>query len=154
MAYLYRAGGFFVVVFSVVAIAGCGGSSSGPQMATVTGTVLFDGQPLSEAEVVFSPEAGPSSSARTDEQGNFTLVGGPKQKGAVVGSHTVRISTYQPPQPIFGDRASLKQGELPEVVGTSPEKPETVPSKYNSESTLTKTVEPGKNAFTIELTSN
>ena len=77
---------------------GCG--KSGPKVASVSGQVTLNKKPLANADVTFSPtEPGPNnspgleSSARTDEQGRYSLkVIQDKRDGAVVGAHKVRIS--------------------------------------------------------------
>src|SRR5262245_3421686 len=83
-----------------VVLAGC---SRGPyQVASVSGRVTLDGQPLPSAAVLFQPVApegninpGPGSYGITDEDGRYsmTLVG-VESKGAVVGKHKVRIAYH------------------------------------------------------------
>ena len=86
----------------VVTAAGCG--SSPYDFAPVSGTVTLDGQPVAGARVIFEPqrsgkealEAGPGSDGKTDEDGRYTLATTDAgETGAVVGPHTVMISTYQ-----------------------------------------------------------
>ena len=81
-----------------LAFAGCG---SGHDVAPVAGTVTLGGKPLPDAAVVFQPlgragakEPGPGSYGRTDAQGRFVLrMIGSDRPGAIVGSHSVAIST-------------------------------------------------------------
>ena len=70
---------------------GCGSS----EYPTVSGKVTYDGQPLANIEVVFSPLSdsvdtiAPYSTAVTDEAGVFSLKTRDGQLGAVVGQHRV-----------------------------------------------------------------
>ena len=72
-------------------------------MAPVSGVVTLDGEPVPGARVIFSPQrtgqdalsAGPASDGQTNEDGRYTLASSMDSKpGAVVGPHTVTISTY------------------------------------------------------------
>lgn len=74
----------------LIAISGCGGGDFAP----VSGTVTYDGEPVSKLRVVFSPEPvgedyapGPYSIGKTDENGKFTLVTRHEDPGAFVGKH-------------------------------------------------------------------
>ena len=82
-------------------IVGCGSSEF--DLVPVSGTVTLDGEPVAGARVIFEPHrtgedalsAGPSSNGVTDETGRFTLATTmDEDQGAVVGKHTVTISTY------------------------------------------------------------
>ena len=80
---------------------GCG--KSGHKVVSVSGKVTLNKKPLANADITFSPtEPGPNnspgleSSARTDEQGRYSLeVIQDKRAGAVVGAHKVRISQIE-----------------------------------------------------------
>jgi len=128
-----------IVAVACFSLTGC--SDGGPEMSKVEGVVLLDGEPLPEAMVTFEPSRGRSSAGRTDAEGKFTLQYSSTREGAVVGEHVVRISTYEP-QRLMGP------GE-----GLTPLKPELVPTKYNSQTELKRTVEPtwGPNEFVFEL---
>lgn len=80
---------------------GCNGSEY--DLAPVSGTVTLDGEPVPQARVIFEPQrtgdaalkAGPSSNAETDEEGRYTLQTTVNEfEGAVVGLHSVTISTF------------------------------------------------------------
>jgi hypothetical protein len=114
---------------------GCG--SSGPELATVSGTVKLDGAPLPHAFVTFTPASGRPSFGGTDENGYYQLVYTDDKKGALAGEHTVKVSTLRRADPESGTKAE----------------PERIPAKYNSKSELKKTVEPGSNTIDIEVTS-
>src|SRR5262249_5870480 len=80
-----------VFAFSLV---GCGKSRYVP----ISGVVTLNGKPYHDALVQFqpmatreNPEPGRASSARTDENGRFTLKSVDGHEGAVVGKHRIRI---------------------------------------------------------------
>ncbi|MFL5338589.1 MAG: hypothetical protein ACJ8F7_00340 [Gemmataceae bacterium] len=83
----------------MVAALGCSGSVGGHKIAPVSGVVLLNGRPLANATVSFQPvapkgslEAGPGSTGKTNEKGEFSLVLTNGKAGAVVGQHRVQIS--------------------------------------------------------------
>jgi hypothetical protein len=119
----------------MVSLVGCGGNSN---IGKVTGKVTLDGQPVSDATVVFSPTKGGSpSNARTDSQGVYTLSYTRSEKGAEIGQHQVRITTFQ-----HADADSE-----PPILAV----PEKIPAKYNSQSELKVNVESGDNTHDFEL---
>jgi len=75
---------------------GCGG----PSMAPVRGRVTWDGKPVKEAAIVFSPtprsdkdrEPGKPATGFSDENGVYVLSTFTPLDGALVGSHNVTIS--------------------------------------------------------------
>ena len=104
-------------------VAGCSGN--GYRIASVSGVVTLNGEPLREASVVFQPAAkgnpGPPSSATTDDDGRFTLAFAGEKPGAVVGKHVVIVSTRQ-----FGARKDNPDAEeevvkekVPDANGTA-----------------------------------
>lgn len=118
-------------------LAGCGGG--GPDLGRVEGTVTLDGSPLEGALVEFQPnEEGVPSYGRTDASGQYELQFGVNQPGAMVGTHTVRITT--------GGMESTGEGPAVAV-------PERVPAQYNIQSNLTREVESGKTTIDFELST-
>jgi len=119
---------------------GC--SQDGPPIADVEGQVLLDGSPLPDATVTFQPnQPGRQSVGVTDESGHFDLRYSGTRTGALVGEHTVKISTYQAPHPAGpnGEMTALKK--------------EMVPKRYNVDSELTRSVDKWGSEFTFELQS-
>lgn len=106
-----------------------------PDLAPVSGTVTLDGKPLANKEVIFAPENGRPSIGRTDENGKYELKYTVEIEGAIIGQHAVKIST---PLPEGGNYAGYK---------------ESVPKKYNVESTLKEEVTSGRNTKNFDLTS-
>lgn len=69
-------------------ISGCGSSNVVP----VSGTLTYKGKPVTNAVVNFMPETGRPSSAKTDQNGQFTLLYDPQIKGAQIGKHRVFVT--------------------------------------------------------------
>ncbi|MBN2295894.1 MAG: carboxypeptidase regulatory-like domain-containing protein [Pirellulales bacterium] len=116
----------FVLPAAACLALGCG--SGAPAVATVEGTITLDGQPLSDARVIFEPVNGRRSMAITDESGRYELNYLRETMGARLGKHIVRITQAD------GD----------------PQR-EPVPVRYNRDSTLSAEVKPGKNVIDFPL---
>jgi len=113
-------------------LSGACNRNQGPVLAPVSGTVTLDGKPLAGAGVVFKQEGARKSVAWTDEAGRYELTYFRDDKGAVIGEHKVIITTAD------------SEAEIPE----------SLPARYNQESTLKETVEAGKqNVIDFALTS-
>lgn len=119
----------------LIAAGGCGSGPAEelPPLATVTGTVTLDGEPLAGANVMFTPQAGGAlSSGTTDDQGRYELRYGAAETGAAIGRHKVRISKH----------------------GTGSDTTDAVPEKYNAATTLEREVTEGANQLDFELTTD
>ena len=126
----------FLALSALLALLAAGCGSDGPELASVEGTVKLDGQPLEGAKVVFTPVGpGRPAYAWTDAAGHYELAYTNDDGGALLGEHTVAITTHRKGDPESG------------VVGA----PELVPAKYNSKSELKKTVEDGENVIDFDL---
>jgi hypothetical protein len=113
------------------ALVGCG---AGDGKIPVSGVVTFDGAPMPDGYVTFTPEGGGTPAAAPIAAGKFEL-------GVKPGAHRVEIE------------ASRFVGEKNEIMGLQPRE-QYVPARYNSETTLTSEVTAdGENDFTFELTS-
>lgn len=124
---------------TLVALAvGCGGGDV-PKLGQVTGIVTFDGKPLEGATVTFEPAAGGATTSigKTDAAGAYELFYTKDAKGATIGDHTVRITSY----------GSIGEGCDRKIV------PEKVPARYNVRSELTAKVARGSNTFPFDLKS-
>ncbi len=128
----------------ILALAGCGGSGN-YKLAPVSGKVILDGKPLPGATVRFEPIEVPRgsegmgviSAGMTNEQGEFRLTTVMGDRGAVVGTHRVMVSTMkvEPEKDVLYD-------DTEEVVEVSV--PELVPTQYQGQdSTLRFTVPAG-----------
>lgn len=124
----------FAAIISAVTLSGMVGIMTGcgnGNLAQVEGTITMDGKPLASASVLFvHPEASPSG-ARTDDKGFYRLSYGETEMGALPGKYTVRVST------VVG--ANIDDQGKP-----VPGKKETVPARYNSQTTLEFEVVKGK----------
>lgn len=115
-------------------MAGCGGGPNDqPVVHPVHGVVTLDGQPLANALVYFAPEKGPSSAGVTDSSGKYELHDKTGLNGAVVGTHTVTIST--------------------DLDGSRKKENEKVPPQYNTKTTLSAVVKEGDNTHDFPLKS-
>jgi len=122
-------------VLCCLLIAGCG---TGNDWATVKGKVTLNGQPLQNALVEFQPTApgGSPSSGMTDAEGRYELLYTFERAGAAPGEHIVSIRTG-------GTRVDDSCREV--------ECKECVPAKYNLQTELKRTVEPGRNTLDFDL---
>ena len=140
----------YLTVFVAIALSvtGCG-KSDGLELGRVNGVILFDGAPLENAKVEFNPvvaaqaskKGQPSSGgsfAITDKDGRYELSFNARRKGAVLGEHSIRITTAA--------QQYVPDGQLP--------KPEKVPPRYNIQSQLKFSVDKGKNQADFDLISS
>jgi hypothetical protein len=118
-------------------LSGCG-SSGRPDLAQVSGTITMDGKPLPDAQVVFSPADGRPSTGATDASGKYSLTYIRDVKGAVLGTHSVRITTVP-------KSTSDQDGVAPVI--------DPIPAKYNVNTMLTGEVKSGENTVDFPLES-
>jgi hypothetical protein len=127
---LRRSAGLLAVLAGVMGLSGCGDTR--PSLGTVHGKITLDGKPLAHAAVSFAPEGGGrASSAITDDQGNYVLCYLRDVMGAKIGNHMVRIS-------------------MPKEHG---HKPDAVPARYNTSTTLKAKVAGGDQVINFDLTT-
>jgi hypothetical protein len=120
--------------FALVLGLGCGSGKFAP----VSGTVTMNGKPLAGALVIFSPiaregsiDAGPGSSGKTNDKGEYTLTSDTGGTGAFVGKHRVSVSLMNPGTGESDDRR--RPGQLVNQV----------PVRYNGKTELTYEVPAG-----------
>lgn len=128
---------FLLVVVCLGWTAGCGGDRL--PLGRVTGTVTLDGEPLERAEIVFQPEDGRPSYAKTDSQGSYELMFGADQPGAQIGRHRVMITTFD---------VITEDEENPLEI------PERLPDRYHRNSELVEEVQSGRNVIDFDLRSD
>jgi hypothetical protein len=102
----------------VQAATGCG--SSGPEIADVTGKVLKDGKPIAGANVTYFPSSGRPSYGTSDKDGLYSLDYTESAKGAVVGSHTVKVTVGGAPPPPDASSSGRNAGFRPPVESIIP----------------------------------
>lgn len=131
---------FFTLGMSAI---GCGDTASDmPDIGSVSGTVLLDGEPVANATVSFYPtEGGRSSGAITDELGTYTLTYNRSVQGAKIGPHVVSVRTQQSED---GEKGSPDH---------QPATEETIPKKYRKDSVLKFDVAAGENSIDLILES-
>ncbi|WP_417390531.1 carboxypeptidase regulatory-like domain-containing protein [Gimesia sp.] len=162
---------FLLVTLSVYCL-GCSGGDS-VDLGTVSGVITMDGAPLPDAIVVFVPEKGNPSTGRTDTSGKYELSYLGDAKGAVVGSHSVKITTGEPlGDTVDGDTdlanvdiSNTTEIETPPVESDGdltqsrprprPKKgdKDPIPAKYNSKTELKADVTGGDNTINFDLKS-
>lgn len=123
-----------LVFLAATALTGCG--SDGPQLASVTGVITIDGQPLPDATVEFQPSPGSPSIGVTDSSGRYKLKFTAKKAGAMLGKHQVRITL---------EKTDAEGKRVGPVLA--------IPAKYNRSSELTAEVKAGSNQVDFALTS-
>jgi len=78
-------------LFAALALAGCGSG-----LIPVEGTVLLDGQPLPEAQVLFLPKSGGRPAAgKTNAEGKFKLTTDKSDDGAKPGEYQVGVTALK-----------------------------------------------------------
>lgn len=131
-----------------LALVGCKSNSGGPELAPVSGTVKYKGQPLPNAMVVFHPqgEGSFSASGTTDTSGAYSLMAPPHGLGAKPGKYHVTVEARGPDKPPAGQTAVIPGG--PSIQGDL-----LIPEKYTKpdKSGLEAEVKSGKNTFDFEL---
>ena len=134
----------FVPVLAAVLLvsSGCGSAD----MAKVTGTVTFKGQPVRMANVLFMPQKRPMAGGLTDKEGRFSLTTRQPRDGAFVGPHKVVVVPWLPG--VGDDPKNSAAADIP------PADRADIPTKFRTResSPLTAEVVAGKpNEFTFEL---
>jgi hypothetical protein len=122
--------------------AGCG--SRHENLATISGEVKLDGQPLERGMIKFLPMEGVAGSITSGEivQGRYKIAA---RSGPAIGRNRVEI---------HGSRKTGRtlQAAFPRN-GTIEETVEAVAPQYNSQSTLKFEVKPGENVADFEVTA-
>lgn len=94
------------LVFTSCLCLGCGSSLD---RVGISGIVVYEGEPLEGAEVMFRPEAGPSSGATTNAQGEYRI---DKSYGPVSGACEVRVVKMAVPAAGPGKAASIYETNI------------------------------------------
>jgi hypothetical protein len=121
-----RACGVWVSAALGLLACGCGGDGS-PKGMPVSGTVTLNAKPLAEGEVMFEPADGKGAPEQAlVKDGKFTTTLTP-------GAKRVRITSW-------------REGKGPKdgAMGGAAPREQFIPKRYNTESTLSLTVEAGR----------
>lgn len=144
----------FLLIGAFLFSSGCG--EGGPSVASVSGTVTYQGQPVADAMVSFIPEKGAPGNGQTDASGKYTISTRGKN-GAVLGLNKVTVTKMttdgpaMPANPTPEDmrkaaeasaRMSQTESQLPSKYGTA----------FSSGLTATVTSDESANVFDFDLT--
>jgi hypothetical protein len=105
------------------------GASEVSELGIVRGLILLDGNPMVGAKLVFQGDRKSVAEGTSDRLGYYELEFTEKREGAAVGKNRITVSKID------------ENGQ------------ETVPSAYNSQTTLERIVKSGENQFTFSLTT-
>lgn len=135
------------------------GCTPAPKFTPVSGKVMMNGKPLGNVRVEFHPDpdakgAGPSSTATTDSNGQFTLTnpGAGSEPGAVIASHRVILSDLDVYGSVFVGRGNYRHEDEKGVPKEVPKIPR-IPAVYSdlSKTPLKIEVKPGMEPVTLEV---
>jgi len=126
---------------AAVGAIGCSSSSDGPELISVSGQVMLDGQPLSTGSILFKdPEGKSRSYFATIEEGTY-------ETKMETGKRRVEVSAIRP---VPGKMVPNAAGD-----GFEPASEQYLPARYNELSTLEIEVDgESQNDFVFELSSN
>jgi hypothetical protein len=145
-----------VLFASAAVLSGCGGDPSKPKLGRVSGTVTYNGKPVTRGAVSFVPIGGPgaqtgqSAAGEIGPGGSYTLTTFDPGDGAVLGQHAVLVQAREENPALEG-----KGMPIPDAKGQIkiPQAKSLVPEKYatTEKSPLKFTVKEGSNVINIEL---
>jgi len=125
-----------VVLLIVVAVsAGCGAPTANYSMIPVEGTITFEGEPLSNAEVMFDSPDGPRGFGVTDENGMFSVKTRQFGAGLPAGKYRVLVTS----------------SEKTRIRGAG--KPVTLATSYRESGVARVSIEAGMQPFAFDLTA-
>lgn len=124
-----RCGLVWLLVPLLITMPGC---DAGPQVAPVSGTVTYDGEPLRFGVVMFQPSQGQLAQADIESDGSFTLSTFKPGDGAIVGEHRVSVSCYE------GHNPEVREKQPPEQLSLGQS---LIPVKYSRVGTSGITIE-------------
>lgn len=141
------------VTLTIVSLLGC--SSDGPEMAHVSGTVKYRGEPVTQGQVVFYPSGGRPASGIIEPDGTYRLTTFDSGDGALVGTHRVTITAYEviggsPPPTSFEEEVQEASSNTPL---TASKVVWVVPQKYSKRQStpLEEVVEASENRIDFDL---
>lgn len=131
-----------LIVGLLLFCAGCK-RGAGVQRAAVGGDVTLDGVSVVEGSIAFYPcgETNGPVAGGVIQAGHYYLKG---HQGPAVGANRVEVSSRKK------TGRTLPTGEVGVRID---EEMESIPERYNTNSTLVVEIKPGKNLFSCELTS-
>lgn len=133
-----RSGLLSLVGLTCLISAGCGGSSDGPALYHVTGTVTFAGEPVKSGRIQFRADEGAGTAYSAE------ITDGEYELEAVPGKMKVEIIASREVPGKMGEAASPDEKPVPVMEMF-------IPEKYNTKSTLVAEVTEGKNTIPFSL---
>jgi hypothetical protein len=138
------------IILGCATMLGCAGNPDNrPRRVPVTGTVLYNGQPVADATVLFEPVGDmPAAAGRTDGQGRFQLETFSPGDGGVPGDYKITVRKVEVIRGQKGEPVS------DDYVGPPPDEKWLLPIKYSKAETsgLAATVREGRtNDIKLEL---
>ena len=131
---------------------GCGGQeTTRVELVRVGGTVRLDGTPLVKAVVVFEAPDASFSYSETDSRGRYSLRFDSRNYGIKAGAKTVRISMNRRIKGLNSTDEGGPEDKAGGWFGKQP--PESIPERYNKQSTLTADVSTTSRKFNYDLTT-
>lgn len=133
---------FAAPIAAIALLSGCG--SSGPEMASVSGKVTYNGQPVPKGTISFqtTDPDGRNATGMIQPDGSYELQTEQPGDGALLGNYRVSISARE-------------EEEILMYIPKKPVKPKLlIPEKYENPATsnLTAAVTSGSNTHNFELT--
>jgi hypothetical protein len=138
-----RTGFRSLLALGLLGLLGC--SSSGPELAEVSGTVTLDDQLVEEGSIQFIPVEGTTGPAagETIKNGRYRIA---RSKGAVVGKNRVEVRAFR-----YSGR------KVPDPTGPpgalTEERIQAFPPEYNDNPTVIKEIHAGSNTVDIDAKS-
>jgi hypothetical protein len=134
---------FLALAAAAVALTPLGCGSSGPEMASVSGKVTYQGKPVPKGTIAFvaTDPSRPNATGQLDANGFYRLQTRESNDGAELGDYDVTIYSHEEP--------------ILQYIPKVPVKPQRLsPAKYENPKTsgLKRTVKSGSNTFDFELT--
>jgi len=123
-------------------LSGCSSQSyEGPKRFEMSGTVTFDGKPITEGTISLIPAGGRGSRrvAATIENGAYSI---PEESGPNLGKYSVEICAYEPvgpPGAAINEDMSVPTKQV-------------LPAKFNDKTTLEVEIVDGENVHDFTLT--
>ena len=147
-------------LLAVLGLAGCsGGAPPRPKTFPVTGTVMWKGAPVEDAQVTLVPtkEGQQAATGVTDAAGKFSVGTFEAKDGALEGEYMVKVVKYniKPPQAGTNVQLSHEEEQKIYVEETKPAEPlkNLLPEKYENPTTsgLKHTVTSGPSTLDITI---
>jgi hypothetical protein len=135
----------WVSLLGLLVVSGCSSEAdySSLNLVEVTGKVTLDGSPLAGARVAFHGTDGHTPMGTTDDAGMYRLMYDSSHPGCTPGEKVVRITKGG------SEEGADSEGTTDEGAPIS----DSIPAKYNRNSTLTAKVSPESRTFNWDLSS-